>query len=137
MTNTTQTPKAILPLPKIDSSFEDMAIYARFMQHLRHVPNSRLDIKILSAIQFTADIGGCSDAHVAKTLVEMGLRVSRYALPAEFLKYTDQALMRTGWEVGGASPALADLKAWWDRNGEDKFAAFRGEYDLVEARVLA
>ena len=47
-----------LPLPPSStaSNAEEMDVYARFMRHLRHVPNNRMEIKILSAIQFTADM---------------------------------------------------------------------------------
>jgi hypothetical protein len=122
------------PPPQIIS--EDVEIYERFMRHLRNVPTSRIEIKILSAIQFTADFVGHSDAHVAKALVEFGLRAPRMAFPAEFLKYADMALMRTGWEVGGPSAALKELKLFWDTKGEDKLAVFRGEYDYAVQRVF-
>ncbi len=128
--------QSILPLPPLAAPMHEMVIYTHFMRHLRHVPTSKVELKILSAIQFTADVSGHSDAHVAKTLVDMGLRAARYAFPAEFLKYTDQALMREGWEVGGPSYGLRELKEWWDCHGEDKFAAFKGAYDLVESRVV-
>jgi hypothetical protein len=122
----------VLPLPP-ESLHEtgDIALYARFMRHLRHVPSSRMEIKILSAIQFTADIEGCSDAHVAKTLVDLGLRGPRVAFPADFLKFADAALMRQGWEVGGPTQALLDLRQHWDNIGESVFVAFSGEYSLV------
>ncbi|MGB4056783.1 MAG: hypothetical protein WBK77_01725 [Alphaproteobacteria bacterium] len=127
-----------LPLPpQLYGTGDDMEVYARFMQHLRNVPSSRMEIKILSAIQFTADIMDHSDAHVAKLLVDLGLRAPRMAFPADFLKYADMAMMRSGWEVGGPTPGIEALKEHWDRIGEDKFTVFRGGYDLREARVLA
>ncbi len=126
----------VLPLPPVMAAEGDeMALYARFMRHLRHVPNSRMEIKILSAIQFTADMLDHSDAHVAKLLVDLGLRAPRMAFPADFLKYADDSLMRTGWEVGGPSQGINELKTHWDKIGEDKFAAFRGDYPLIDARV--
>ncbi len=126
----------ILPLPpQISCAGDDMEIYGRFMRYLRHVPNSRMDIKILSAIQFTADMMNYSDAQVAKMLVDMGLRGPRMAFPADFLTYADAALMRSGWEVGGPTAGLMDLKSHWDRTGEDKFAAFRGDFPLLDERI--
>lgn len=125
-----------LPIaPSMDAAAE-MEIYARFMGHLRHVPNSRMDIKVLSAIQFTADMMDYTDAQVSKILVDLGLRASRAALPADFLKFTDAALMRSDWDVGGPSAALHDLKSYWDRTGEDKFAAFRGGHSLLDERAV-
>lgn len=128
---TLKSANVILPLPPEKGQMQDMDVYIRFMRHLRCVPNSRATIKVLSAIQFTADFLDCSDAHVAKLLVDLGLRAPRMAFPAEFLSYADAALIRTCWVVGGPSSALITLKAYWDETGEDKFAAFRGGYSLA------
>jgi hypothetical protein len=129
-----QNQTTILPHPPVLSG--DAELYARFMRHLRHVPTSRLEIKVLSAIQFTADLMSRSDADVAKSLVEMGLRAPRLAFPADFLRFADRALLRTGWEIGGASQALLELKAHWDEIGEDKFAVFKGGLDVAEFRAF-
>lgn len=123
----------VLPMPPNKNQHQDMDVYIRFMRHLRCVPNSRAQIKVLSAIQFTSDFLDCSDAHISKLLVELGLRAPRLAFPAEFLEYADAALMRTGWIVGGPSAGLLALKEYWDKTGEDKFAAFRAQYSLVES----
>lgn len=126
----------VLPLPpQLPADGDDMMLYARFMRHLRNVPNSRMEIKVLSAIQFTADILGHSDAHVAKLLVDLGLRAPRMAFPADFLKYANQALMRTGWEVGAPTHGLIALQNHWNRTGEDKFAAFKVEHTLLDERI--
>lgn len=132
--------EVVLPLPPSlsdakEDKGDDMAVYARFMRHLRNVPNSRMEIKILSAIQFTADILDFSDAHVAKLLVDLGLRAPRMAFPADFLKYADGAMMRSGWEIGAPTRGLQELKTYWDKTGEDKFAAFRGDYSLLDERL--
>lgn len=125
-----------LPLPPEKSCRVEMDLYARFMRHLRCVPTSRMEIKILSAIQFTADMLDLSDAHVSKVLVDLGLRAPRMAFPADFLRHIDQALLREGYEVGAPSPAMKTLKDYWDHIGEDKFAAFRGPYAVVEDSVF-
>lgn len=128
----------VLPLPPTDkAAVSEMDIYARFMRHLRMVPSSRADIKILSAIQFTADMMDIGDALVAKTLVDLGLRAPRRALPAAYLDHVDRSLMRSGWDVGGPSTATLALKDYWDDIGEDPFAAFRREYPRVEERVTS
>ena len=136
--STPQANRIALPLPP-QSLFEtaDMDVYVRFMRHLRCVPNSKEDIKILSAIQFTSDMMDYSDAHIAKILVDLGLRAPRMAFPADFLTFVDAALMRSDWEVGGASTALRELKDHWDAIGEDKFAAFRREYDVLTEGTFA
>lgn len=120
------------PHTQIAGHDAELEIYARFMRHLRHVPNSRMEIKVLSSIQFTADMMDLTDALVAKTLVDMGLRAPRRAFPAAFLDHVDAALMRCGWEVGGPSNAMVELKHHWDEIGEDRFAAFRKQYVLRE-----
>lgn len=136
-THTENSEGIILPLPpEINFEGDDMALYARFMRHLRNVPNSRAEIKVLSALQFTADIQGHSDAHVAKLMVDLGLRAPRMAFPTDFLRFADAALMRSGWEVGGPGAGLQGLKEYWDEIGEDRFAAFKGEYPLVEYGAL-
>lgn len=120
-----------LPLPPQKEQEAELEIYARFMRHLRHVPNSRMEIKVLSAIQFIADMLDYSDAHISKLLVEMGLRAPRMAFPAEYLRFADRALMRNEWAIGGPTPALLELKSYWDGIGEDRFAAFKGDFPLI------
>lgn len=110
--------KICLPLPPLmaqEMPFE-MEIYARFMRHLRHVPNSRADIKVLSSIQFTADLLDHGDALVAKILVDLGLRAPRSAFPVVFLDFVDKTDTR---KTGGPAPsgAVFSLKEYWDRIG--------------------
>ena len=126
-----------LPLPPEKDDFSAMEIYARFMTHLRQVPHRRMEIKILSAIHFTANMADYTDAQVSKMLVDMGLRVGRDGLPADYLDFADASLMRSGWDVGGPSKGLAALKAFWDDIGEDKFAAFRKTYHLRDEHIVA
>lgn len=126
----------VLPLPPTDrDATAEMEIYARFMRHLRMVPSSRAEIKVLSAIQFTADMMDIGDALVAKTLVDLGLRAPRRALPAAYLDHVDRSLMRSGWDVGGPSAATLSLKEYWDGIGEDPFAPFRRDYPRVHEPV--
>lgn len=136
--NGKQDVKLVLPLPPQDPQLtEEMEIYVRFFRHMRHVPHSRMDIKVLSSIQFTADFLDHSDAHVAKVLVDLGLRAPRMAFPADFLRFVDDSLMRSGWEIGGPTAAIIDLKLFWDKNGEDRFAGFKREYSLLNEMVSA
>ncbi|MFK7838764.1 MAG: hypothetical protein AB8B83_00400 [Bdellovibrionales bacterium] len=122
--------KIELPLPPSKDQFVEMEIYARFMQHLRRVPHRRMDVKILSSIQFTADMLDYNDAQIAKVLVDLGLRVGRAALPMDYIEFADASLMRSGWDVGGPTEALFSLKSFWDDNGEDRFAGFKHEYAI-------
>ena len=121
-----------LPLPPLDGADNlDLEVYARFMRHIRLVPNSRLDIKVLSAIQFTSDMMDMSDAVVSKMLADMGLRAPRKAFPEAYLDHVDDSLMRSGWEVAGPCASSVDMKRFWNDIGEDKFAPFRKEYPRV------
>ncbi|MFN3827934.1 MAG: hypothetical protein ACK4NR_09970 [Micavibrio sp.] len=128
-----------LPLPPSmaeDMRFE-MEVYARFMRHLRHVPNSRMEIKILSAIQFTADIMDHGDALVAKTLVDLGLRAPRKAFPVSFLDFVDKCVQRRDWSGGSVPPAsVLALKEHWDHIGENRFAtAARAHYAVFNENM--
>lgn len=124
-----------LPLAPEASATSEMEIYARFMRHLRMVPNSRMEIKVLSAIQFTADMLDLSDALVSKTLIDLGLRVPRAALPEEYLNFADQSLMRSGFDLGGPKASTLAIKKHWDYIGEDQFASVRAQSVLTFPEV--
>ncbi len=127
----------ILPLPPQDLKDKtDMEIYARFMRHLRYVPNSRMEVKVLSAIQFTADMMDLHDAQVARILLDLGLRAPRLSFPNEFLEFADNARCREATEYGSAGETLRDLYAHWDALGEDKFAAAKRDYKTLDAGVV-
>lgn len=131
-------PRFQFPYPNSTIAGQDieLEIYARFMRHLRHVPSSRMEIKILSSIQFTADMMDVGDALVSKILVDMGMRAPRRAFPAAFLEHVDAAILRTGWDAGGPSIAVIELKNHWDKIGEDRFAAFRRHQVMVDRERL-
>ena len=119
------------PLPPSKDDDLAMEVYARFMGHLRKVLHRRGEIKVLASIQFTAMVLDYTDAHVAKMLVDLGLRVGRSGLPAEYLEFAHNSLMRSGWEVGGPSASLLALNDYWDEIGENKFAGVVREYDFT------
>lgn len=111
----------MLPVPPlVMKEAIDTEIYVRFMKHIRLVPNARMDIKILSAIQFTSDMMDLNDALVAKTLADMGLRAPRCAFPETYLEFVDCSFMRTGWDVGGPCASALAVKDHWDSIGEEK-----------------
>ncbi|MGH1456910.1 MAG: hypothetical protein ACRBDI_09030 [Alphaproteobacteria bacterium] len=118
---------------------EDRALYLRFMGHLRHVPVSRAEIKILSSIQFTADMTDNSDAYIASVLVEMGLRAPRLAFPNSFLDFADRTLMRRDWDVGAPSDGLMALQEYWFNqisSHEKPSGDFRQLHSVVREDVL-
>lgn len=113
----------VLPLPPTadESKKFEMEIYARFMRHLRHVPNSRPAIKVLSSIQFTADMLDTSDALVSKILVDLGLRAPRKAFPMTFLDFADKSMQRAAWEPGCTPESVVALNEHWNHIGEERF----------------
>lgn len=126
-TNGHETARVILPLPPSaseDDKFE-MDVYARFMRHLRMVPNSNLDMKVLSAIQFTADAMDCSEAMIAKVLVDLGLRAPRRAFPMAFLEFADRSQRRASWDQGAAPEAVMILDHHWTQIGEACFVSMK------------
>lgn len=139
--------RVILPMPPAladlgagqDTRFE-MEIYARFMRHLRDVPNSRMEIKILSAIQFTADMLDIADALVAKTLVDLGLRAPRKAFPGAFLEFCDRCIMRKTWDGNGVAGALPQtvmmLKDHWKATDEERFGPLPVHYAMFNESVF-
>ncbi len=112
-------------------------LYLCFMGHMRRVPVSRPEIKILSAIQFTADRLNVSDAHVSKELVEMGLRAPRLSFPLEFLNFLDHALMRCGWDIGAPSAAMVELRdLWYEDINQNRLPLFRHVHAIVQEEVI-
>lgn len=124
--------KVILPVPAMHTtSNEEMEIYARFMRHLRYVPNSRMEIKVLSSIHYVADMMRISDSEVTRVLIDMGLRTPRAALPDDYIEHIDNALMRDEWELGAANASIRSLRDHWVMIGEDRLAGFRRYYPLL------
>ena len=119
-----------------ESCSEETIIQKRFMKYLGATDDSREDIRILKAIQVTADMLDYSDAHIAKVLIDLGLRAPRMAFPADFLSFADNALMRGRWEMGAASNTLRELQSFWYKAGDDKFAAFKQGFDMVQERFV-
>lgn len=128
--------RIMLPLPPMPGEegqvtrFE-MEVYARFMRHLRQVPNSRQETKVFASIQFTADAMDTSDALVAKTLADLGLRAPRKAFPATFLEYVDKSTARRLNGMEPPPPSVTALRDHWDRIGEDRFSGFSSLYSRV------
>ncbi len=117
---------------------EKWYIYTRFMGHMRHVPVSRMEIKVLSSIQFTSDIMDASDAHTAKALIEMGLRAPRMAFPIEFLDYIDRSMMRRGWDIGAPTKGMIDqYDQWIEKRDVLNITSFRHVHSIVEEDLLS
>ena len=117
--------RIILPLPPEageETRFE-MEVYVRFMRHLREVPNNRMEIKMLAAMQFAADMMETGDALIAKTLVDLGLRAPRKAFPVAFLDFVDKGIQRTSWDHNSPPVSVMKLHGHWNKIGEDRFGS--------------
>ena len=107
-----------LPLPPcIDQNLEHqkfaMAVYARFMRHMRYSERRRESVKVLESIRFVADLMDHSDAHIAKVLTTLGMRAPRAAYPQAFLDFVDNAMRCSAWQLGAADSKLKDLYSYW------------------------
>lgn len=133
-----ESAQVILPLPptRADEQKFEMEVYARFMRHLRHVPGSRMDIRILAAIQFTADMMDHGDALVAKILVDQGLRAPRRAFPVAFLEFVDKAMHRFTKEMDAPQPAAMALTEHWAFIGEGETMPVATSYEAYDDTVF-
>lgn len=109
----------VLPLPPEtpEQRFE-MECYVRFMRCLRTHPNSRMTIKILSAIRSAADFMKAEEDHVAKVLIDLGLRAPQAAFPSSFLRHCAASIGRTGEGGFPPPPSIRALYAHWKKSGE-------------------
>lgn len=136
-TNAATQSEVILPLSPIDDSTLEAQICQKFVKHLRHVPSSRTSVKILSSIQYAADMLGCNDGHVAKVLVDYGLRASRDAFPEIFLEHVDASFTRAPYDVGAPCWSYRQLHDHWTMIGDDLFAHTKRDYALREYSFMA
>ncbi len=121
-----------LPFPPTAAhAIFEMEVYARFMRHLRNVPTSRPEIRVLTTIQFVADMMNEEDADIAMVLVGLGLRAPRLAFPESFLELMDKSMMRQIHDPASCAPAMRELQGHWHSKGDDKFAAFRRCYPTL------
>ena len=74
---------------------------------------------------------GMGDEFVSKVLGDQGLRCPRQSFPSSYLEFVDKSLMRSGFAVGAPSMATIELRKFWDKIGEDKFAAYQYKFDVV------
>lgn len=124
----------VLPLPPLGDNVKmEMEVYVRFMRHLRYVSNSRVEIKILSAIQYVADMLDMQDSEVAKMLVDQGLRASRMAFPALYLEHADFSFLRGFEALQESNKPLLALYEFWSKTGENRFAAYERSYPILSA----
>ncbi len=121
-----------LPRWPVDTTSDSDMVCSRFLRHLEALGADYPARRILRSIQFVADLFGYSDAHVAKMLVDQGLRGPRHAFPESFLDFADQALPIPDWEVGGAGAPVQALAALWDALERQPLPSVRSHFSSFE-----
>ena len=81
-------PLYTMPVPPADSS-PDFVYHQAFVHAMNRVENSSIALKLRQAIIDTADRTKTSPAHVARLLVDYGLRAPRHAFPDSFVDFVD------------------------------------------------
>jgi hypothetical protein len=124
--------RIFLPLPPaIDAQFNfEMEVYARFMRHIRMVPNTSNEIKILSSIQFTADMMDHGDALVARILVDLGLRAPKRSFPQAYIHFIEGAARRAKLHHEELSVPVRSLIAHWEKCEEEDMNCDRHEIEV-------
>lgn len=113
--------RVLLPLPPEDAHYKyEMEVYAKFMRFLRTQPNSRMDIKVLTATQSVAQNMEVEIDQIAKILVDLGLRAPRMAFPGQFLRFCDVALQRRALEYKSPQKSIRELYRHWMNIGDCK-----------------
>ena len=127
--------RIIWPMPPAPDRIRpsEIDLYVRFMRHVRAAIITRPEMRVLSALQFVADVTGLEDSEVALQLVEMGLRAPRAAFPASFLAALDPIGHQAVFGGGAIGAGVADLLAHWKLIGEGGGGSGFGSACLSEA----
>ncbi len=114
----TDNPVTLPQRVEFEGASAEADICIRFLRHLSAVPSQNSCMKVLSSIQFVADLMGYSDAHISKILVELGLRAPSGAFPEAYIQHVDKTLNGAIWSSVGPSLALSELTRHWYDLGE-------------------
>jgi hypothetical protein len=118
-------PLYTMPVPPSEGSV-DFTYYQAFVHEMNRLTVPAIGEKLCIAIECTADKTGTSPAHVARLLVEYGLRAPRHAFPHSFVDFVDSR----------PEPKMAILRAAQDFDVlqlKDFWAALR---PMVAERIL-
>jgi len=77
-----------MPVPPVDSS-PDMPYYQAFVHAMNRTKAPSIAEKLRTAIALTAELTQTSPAHIARLLVDYGLRAPRNAFPDSFVDYVE------------------------------------------------
>lgn len=106
-------PLYMMPVPPGESS-SDFVYYQSFVYAMNRIQASSIAIKLRQAIEQTATATHTSPAHIARLLVDYGLRAPRHAFPDCFVDYIDSrpepklSVLRATQDTD-----VAELKNFW------------------------
>ncbi len=81
-------PLYTMPIPPQEGTI-DSDYYQTFVRSMNRVSVKKTTDRIRQAIERTADACDTSPSHIARILVEYGLRAPRHVFPTEFVSFID------------------------------------------------
>jgi hypothetical protein len=110
------TPLYTMPVPPIQDH-PDYTYYQAFVHAMNRLPkNLNISLKLRKAIEQSADHTITSPAHIARLLVDYGLRAPRASFPKSFLDFIDQCPQQNA------------------ENGYDRMARSAIDSDVIELK---
>ena len=108
-------PLYTMPVPPAESH-PDHEYYQAFVRAMNRLPRQApVGQKLLTSIQQTADQMGTSEAHVARLLVDYGMRAPREAYPNSFVEFVDRyPIPRNAVERAALDTDVIELKDFWN-----------------------
>jgi hypothetical protein len=114
ITRSLMQPLYTMPVPPVENH-PDHDYYQPFVRAMNRLPRqTATGEKLLSAIAQTATTMGTSESHVARLLVDYGLRAPRDAFPASFVEFVDRyPIPRNAVERAALDTDVIELKDFW------------------------
>lgn len=109
----TMRPLYTMPLPPHESS-PDYPYYQAFLHSMNRSEGVSIADKIAQAIDMTADFTQTSSAHIARLLVDYGLRAPRNAFPPSFVQFIETPQRaKPAYAQSGFEQDASELKDFW------------------------
>ncbi len=106
-------PLYTMPVPPSDNS-PDFLYHQAFVHAMNRIEHPSIALKLRQAIEETATKTQTSPAHIARLLVDYGMRAPRHAFPDSFLDYIDSrpepklSVLRAAQDID-----VLELKNFW------------------------
>ncbi len=102
-----------MPVPPAPSS-PDLAYYQTFVHAMNRTKASSIAEKLRTAIELTAELAQTSPAHIARMLVDHGLRAPKNAFPDSFVDYVEsRPAPKSFVPLAAADADVAALRNFW------------------------